>query len=175
MFQKCLMILNAWWCQHSVFRISKKFQMFSEFLVKRVWLNSKANLLELDGTRSNLIVVGGSLVTFSGDITPVVLTTGDDPTYGEPSIFVICIPNWGSQWFRNTFRASSRRSSMRVPLDGWKEKKEKKRHKKIIKNPQRKREKIQQRKHQNNKIWTNKKNFCGLFLFWINNKNVTKK
>lgn len=72
-------------------------------------------LLEFNGVRSNLTVAGGSLVTLSCEIAPGVVTTGDVPTYGEPSIFDICIPNCGSQWFLNTFRASSSLSSIRVP------------------------------------------------------------
>lgn len=73
-------------------------------------------LLELNGgTRSSLTVAGDSMVTLSWEIAPGVVTTGDVPTYAEPSIFAIWIPNCGSQWFLNTFSASSSLSSIRVP------------------------------------------------------------
>lgn len=75
----------------------------------------RISLLEFNGTRSNLTVAGGSLVTLSCEIAPGVFTTGDVPTYDEPSIFDICIPTCGSQWFLNTFNASSSLSSIRVP------------------------------------------------------------
>lgn len=69
------------------------------------------NLLEFDETLSNFIVGGGSLLELSCGIGP----PGEFPTNGEPSIFEIGIPNCGSQWFLNTFSASSNRSSIRVP------------------------------------------------------------
>lgn len=70
---------------------------------------SSCNSLVFNDPRSNLTVAAGSLVTLSD--APGVLTTGDDPAYDGS----ICIPNCGSQWFLNTFKASSNLSSIRVP------------------------------------------------------------
>lgn len=68
---------------------------------------SQIHSLELAGTRSSLIVVGGSFVgLFSWGVWPSELTSGDGPTY-EPSIFGGMPNGWGSQWLRNTEIASS--------------------------------------------------------------------
>lgn len=66
-------------------------------MVKLLFLQIASDvLLELDDTRSNLIVGGGSLLELSCGIGPAD-PPGEAPTYGEPSIFEIGIPNCGSQ------------------------------------------------------------------------------